>query len=94
MRQVLIFIKFGEQGTRICAPAIPVPVEGRPRRVWTMFMYCDESEPPTLPIVPVHRVNAFMEDYVHDWDVDRNNNFRYYSRITDEPVWVLLEYDS
>lgn len=91
MRQELVFIRFGEKGTRICRPALPTAVAERPSRVWTLFRECDESSVPSLPIVPVHRVNAFMEDYVHDWDWN-SGTFRYYSRITDEPVWILLEY--
>ena len=91
-RQVLVFIKFGEQGTRLAAPAIPVRVPGEPSRVWTLWPETHEDKPPALPVVPVHRRNAFHEDYVHDWNI-HNGMFRYYSRITDEPVWVLLEYD-
>jgi hypothetical protein len=93
MKQKLLFIKFGPANGRPLAPAIPVPLpEGEPDRVWTLFRETDENKPPALPIVPAHRVNAFMEDYMHDWNVDHKGNFRYASRVTDQPVWVLLEY--
>lgn len=72
------------------APRIPF-TDPEPHRVWTLFMEKDESKPPKLPITPVHRVNAFMEDYVHDWNVFRGK-FLYASRIEDGGVWLLLEY--
>ena len=96
-RQELVFVKFGPAEGRPLAPALPValPValpNGEPDRVWTLFKETDETRPPTLPIVPMHRHNAFAEDYMHDWNMDMKGRFRYASRITDEPVWVLLEY--
>lgn len=93
MRQVLVFIKFGDKGDRFTAPSIHVRVPGKPSRVWTLFRDTDENAPPTLPIKPQHRVNAFLEDRVHDWTTTRDGLFKYFSRVTDEPVWVLLEYD-
>lgn len=93
MKQALVFIKFGLKGTRITAPSVPVKIEGKPKRVWTMFRDTDENAPPRLPITPQHRVNAFMEDYIHDWNMTSDGRFKYFSRVTDEPVWVLLEYD-
>lgn len=93
MRQVLVFIKFGDKAGRWSAPAIPVAIEGAPRYVWTLFRDTDENAPPALPILPQHKVNAFMEDRVHDWTTTRDGLFKYFSRVTDEPVWVLLEYD-
>lgn len=93
MRQVLVYIKFGPKGTRIMAPSLPAEVEGKPSRVWTLFRDTDENAPPRLPIAPQHRVNAFKEDHVHDWVITNSGHFKYFSRVTDEPVWVLLEYD-
>lgn len=91
-RQELVFIRFGEKGTRFARPALPAEVAKKPDRVWTLYLEEDETKVPELPIVPVHRTNAFMEDYIHDWDWTAGV-FRYRSRITEDPVWVLLEYE-
>jgi hypothetical protein len=76
----------------IVPKAKPVRVARRPDRVWTLFRDEDPLKPPALPFHPLHRVNAFAEDYVHDWDW-RNGVFDFYSRVADRPVWVLLEYE-
>jgi len=88
-----VYIKFGPRGDRITAPSIPVAVRGVPRRVWTLFRERDENAPPALPITPEHLVNAFLEDRIHDWRMTGSGYLKYYSRVTDDPVWVLLEYD-
>lgn len=77
-------------GSVLTAPT--VPFEGpEPKQVWTLFRCTDETKPPELPFRPVHRVNAFAEDYVHDWNVFRGK-FRYASRVCDGGVWLLLCY--
>lgn len=91
MRQELHFVTFRDTGAFV-KRAFPFAVTGQPKRVWTLFRECDEASKPVLPIVPIHRANAFLEDYVHDWNI-HNGMFQYGSRVTDEPVWVLLEYD-
>jgi len=60
-------------------------------RVWTLYDFTDPNVKPELPYNPVHHVNAFLEDYVHDWNVN-NGVFRYYSRAVRDKVWVLIEY--
>lgn len=71
--------------------------EEKPFRIWTLFVDGDKDKKPELPIVPVHNQNAFLEDFVHDWNVqfDRESqrrSIRYYSRVVDRPVWILIEY--
>lgn len=69
-----------------------VPYTGeRPSRVWTLIGPTQESERPSLPIVPRHNVNAFVEDEIHDWNI-RNGVFRYASRVSEGSVWLLLEF--
>jgi hypothetical protein len=96
-RQELIFLKnWSKPGHAMKADPVPCPHE--PSRIWTLFREEDETKPPTLPIVPVHRVNAFSEDYVHDWNWRRPGRgpamLDYFSRIADGPVWILLEFDT
>lgn len=87
MRQVVVFypheLKLGER-----APTIPV--DEKPKRLWTLF--ASPEAQPTLPIVPIHHHNAFLEDYLHDWNW-RNGELRYGSRVTSGRVWLLLEYE-
>lgn len=64
----------------------------RPFRVWTLFLETDPDKKPSLPITPSHRGNAFLEDYVHDWNIERGNVLRYYSRAIQDSVWILVEY--
>lgn len=91
--QHLLFIDFHPKDDRPVRMAVPIAVpwrEDQIARVWTLYQYTDPDVRPALPYKPVHRVNAFGEDYIHDWNIDRGF-FRYASRITDEPVWVLVE---
>lgn len=74
-------------------PAVAWPWLGRPRpkRVWTLL----SSEKPELPIVPRHHHNAFLETYVHDWDLTGGADccvFHYHSRLSGGGVWLLLEW--
>jgi len=66
-----------------------VPVGGKPKRVWTLFH--EGEQPPELPVVPQHNVNAFLEDHIHDWDW-RGGTLRYYSRVAKDSVWILCEF--
>lgn len=67
-----------------------VQLSERPFRVWTLFH--SEQTPPALPIQPLHNVNAFLEDKLHDWNIDNKNMLRYYSRVALNSVWILVEY--
>lgn len=45
---------------------------------------------------PSHNHGAFLEEYVHDWDIDLSKNMlHYYSRIVDpgENVKILIDYE-
>lgn len=93
MEQRLLWIPPGEDKGGFVKTIPPVPYDGpHPDRVWTLYNEINESTPPTLPIVPVHRQNSFLEDYVHDWNIDHKKRFRYASRVCDGGVWVLLEF--
>lgn len=68
-----------------------------PYRIWTLYHETSLHQRPTLPIRPVHNQNAFLEDFVHDWnfhrDAERNEFFiRYASRVVDRGVWILVEF--
>jgi hypothetical protein len=71
---------------------VPVQLDKRPDRIWTLYFEQDASKTPALPITPAHNVNAFMEDYVHDWNFERDGRLRYYTRIMDRSCWILLEF--
>lgn len=71
--------------------AAPVRVQRRPTRIWTLYTHTVEIAPPRLPFTPLHHVNAWLEDEMHDWNWVRGV-LRYYSRVANGPVWLLLEY--
>lgn len=101
-RQELIFLKDWRQpgqpgcGSVPKAVRVPLPPGKKPDRIWTLYRHCDENVKPELPFAPVHRFNAFIEDYVHDWNErkmpDGSLELAYSSRVADGPVWILLEY--
>jgi hypothetical protein len=59
-------------------------------RIWTLYHYESPDRPPELPYVPVHHSNAFLEDYVHDWNHEKGV-LRYGSRASEGRVWILVE---
>jgi hypothetical protein len=59
-------------------------------RVWTLYPYSDPDVRPELPYQPVHNVNAFLEDYVHDW-THRQGILQYGSRVSGGKIWILVE---
>lgn len=59
-------------------------------RIWTLYMHSDSNVTPELPYTPQHHVNAFLEDYVHDWN-HQNGTLRYGSRASEGKVWILVE---
>ncbi len=72
-----------------------VPFEGTVERgnlrIWTLYPHTDPDNRPELPYQPVHNVNAFLEDYVHDWNV-QGGVLKYYSRVIHSDVWILIEH--
>lgn len=78
---------------------VDVPHGRRPYRVWTLMEH-DPQKPPVLPFFPEHRVNAFLEIYIHDWAwlwcEERKVCFvRFYSQCAPlGRVWMLFEYVS
>lgn len=72
-------------------PKIPFD-QGEIKKLYTLFNESDVNKKPSLPIVPVHLKNCFIEDKVHDWQQDIDaKSIHYYSRITGQGVWLLLE---
>lgn len=66
-----------------------------PYRVWTVYTHDQEDTPPTLPMVPQHHQGFFLEDYLHDWDVRKDDAgiyLKYGSRVADGGIWILVEY--
>lgn len=95
-RQRLLFIKFQPAATFSGTRAVPIPVdfdESEVARVWTLLGETDQANPPALPFVPMHGRNAFLEDWMHDWNII-TGKFHYGSRIADHDVWVLVEMKS
>lgn len=89
-RQVVLFLKdWYKPGSAM--KARNVPLKEKPDVLWTLFRETDLASPPKLPIVPVVRINAWPEDYLHDWNW-RRGELIYSSRCADGPVWILLEY--
>lgn len=72
------------------SPTLDLPE--RPSRIWTLYRHRDPNLSPSLPFVPVHHQNAWLEDVGHDWNW-RGGKLRYSSGVTDGRVWLLLEYD-
>lgn len=68
-------------------------------QVWTLYGAQTLEQAQAMVAVPLrHNQGAFIEDYVHDWNMqgDRlvtpDKTFRYYSRVSekDVPVFVAL----
>lgn len=94
VRQELVFVEFNERKPDTLsrqAKPIKLPDMAIPSRVWTLYSESDPAKPPELPFLPVHNRNAFLEDWVHDW-ITRDGHLIYYSRVTETPMWLLLEY--
>ncbi len=89
MRQELIWMP---KGIDVGAPCLRCRLDyngERPKRLWTIL----GQEKPILPMIPSHGVNAFLEDYIHDWDIV-NGKLQYYSRISEGECWLLLEFEN
>jgi len=72
-----------------CLKFHKIPVPKKPDHLWTLY------GEPNDDLVLMHGKNAFIEDYVHDWNWSKDNPeyIRYYSRITDGDTWIVLIYD-
>jgi len=64
----------------------------KPIRLWSLVRESDRRRKPELPIEPVHLENAFLEDRIHDWDINKGY-LRYYSRVSEGGLWILLEFE-
>lgn len=96
MRQMLVYFHHQAQ-LGVSTPPVEIPgVSKRPSRLWTMVHARDPDKSPALPVTPRHHHNAFLEDYIHDWNWRVKDDvalLKYYSRASDGRVWLLLEYD-
>ena len=63
----------------------------KPKWLWSLIGEKKEEKKPKIPFIPIHRKNAFLEDYLHDWDII-SNKLIYRSRFSDGGHWLLLEY--
>lgn len=90
MRQRVIF--YPHELKLFSGPNPSIELDEKPKLLWTLALERDGNKEPELPIIPVHGRNAFLEDFVHDWNWS-NGKLRYYSRISNGGVWLLLEYD-
>lgn len=75
-------------------PSRRIPVSEKPKRVWTLIQRGIEDSkdhPPKLPITPKHNDNAFLEDYMNDWNW-HDGVLHYYSRVARDSVWILCEF--
>lgn len=91
-RQVLIWTgKPGPANGNNVQSYPPIPVgPGLITKLYTLYEHNDQLLPPDLPYVPVHLQNAFIEDQGHDWSHDEARGLlRYYSRVSNEAVWLL-----
>lgn len=61
-------------------------------RVWTLFAKSHPKMKPDTSVEPIHNVNAFLEDHIHDWYLTKNDELRYYSRVCGHNVWILIQY--
>lgn len=68
-----------------------------PYRVWTLYGSdsSDPSNPPSLPMTPVHNQGSFLEDRGHDWLILPGHRLlKYFSRVALHSTWILIEYVS
>lgn len=93
IKQKLIWVPEARDVGLVVKKVDPIPYDGEmPKFIWTLFKETKKNVPPTLPIKPLHHVNAFLEDRIHDWDIV-NSTLRYYSRISEGNHWILLEFE-
>lgn len=91
--QKLLWIPPGEDRGAMALTVPPIPYKGqRPNRLWTLLGCVDPKVKPPIPERLIHLENAFLEDYIHDWNI-RAGFLHYYSRTTDGGVWVVLEFE-
>ena len=92
MKQELLWIPVGRDLGGESLVCDPVPYAGKqPSKVWTLFREDNPDKKPELPYPPIHHLNAFLEDWLHDWDLV-GGMFKYYSRASEGGVWLLLEF--
>jgi hypothetical protein len=63
-----------------------------PDRLWVLPEYRTKENKPVLPYNPVHHRNAFLEDKMHDWNI-QGEFLKYHGVLaTEGSVWLLLEF--
>lgn len=95
MRQSLLWIPIGKPfgpDDSLFLRIDPIPYKGeKPKRLWTLYEDVYSNVRPILPYHPVHNFNAFLEDYMHSWNIF-NGYLDYYSHISNGGTWALLEF--
>lgn len=74
------------------ANELPPAPEGRPlERVWTLLNLEQLDQQG-----PEHMRSAFLEEYGHDWRIDKNGKLHYFSRQAPKgaEVEVVLDYET
>lgn len=91
--QMLAFAEWQPDDSIVCGGRFAViDLVQKPWRIWTLLVpNAKRTDPPSLPIEPQHNVNAFLEDETHDWTW-RAGRLRYYTRVADRSVWLLIVY--
>lgn len=91
MRQELVWMEWVPDDSFVGGRFKPVPIKEKPHLIWTLYLHTDKEVKPELPYNPRHHYNAFLEDYVHDWNI-YGNMLKYYTRAMDRSCWILLEF--
>jgi hypothetical protein len=94
-RQELLWIP--ERTEKYQQLSVDYPFKTKPDRVWTLYPCTNPDLKPVLPLKPIHGNGAFLEDYIHDWNIrsakaNSKPQFVYASRACDGGVWILLEF--
>jgi len=94
MEQKLFYLPEGiDVGAQFKKVAVEFP-HSKPKKLWALFGYTDQAKPPELPYAPVHHENAFIMDYIHDYDFfeEKGKTFIKYHGSEDGGFWLLLEF--
>jgi len=69
-----------------------ISIDTKPLKVWTVLPSHGGLDKNVIPDIetPLHNVNVFIEDYMHDW-LWSNGKLKYSSRIIESGVWIRVE---
>jgi hypothetical protein len=96
LKQELIWIPIGkpyDDNDTEKVKIAPILYNGeKPKYLWTLINEVYSNKKPQLPIKPIHFENAFLESYIHDWDIVENY-IHYNSSASYGGNWILLEFE-